>query len=231
MRDRLLPFTAVALFSAAAVLLGACGQEEPTGPPDIVADVDVWPHEIEVQIGSTEELRVDVAVVGNPTHAVRWESSDSTIATVDSTGVVTAVSQGTTAVTATSVADSTKRDSAVVLSGVSCEYVRTTSTSDASNASTLPVSTQQVVTEVAIHPDSMTVAVGRESAYTAEVTHCIGVSDDVVWNLRDTTLASIDTHGVVTGRRPGTTRVTATVVTDPAKEASAFLAVVDTAGG
>ncbi len=60
-------------------------------------------------VGTTVQLKATVAPVGAAPDVV-WTTSDATKATVDQTGKVTRVAAGSATITATSVVDSTKKD-------------------------------------------------------------------------------------------------------------------------
>ena len=65
-------------------------------------------------VGATMQLTANVQVTGNASQSVTWNSSNPQIATVNSTGRVTAVSPGDVTIRATSTWDPTKSGSALV---------------------------------------------------------------------------------------------------------------------
>ncbi|MBS3967375.1 MAG: Ig-like domain-containing protein [Truepera sp.] len=67
-----------------------------------------------IVVGGTFNFTATVDAVGGADPVVTWSSSDETVATVDTNGVVTGVAVGTATITATSVFDSTKAASVVV---------------------------------------------------------------------------------------------------------------------
>lgn len=60
--------------------------------------VTVIPSRVELTVGDTYSLRTEVSPSGT---AITWTSSDTSIATVGTTGIVTAVGEGTATITAT----------------------------------------------------------------------------------------------------------------------------------
>ena len=76
--------------------------------PEEVSAVNVTPATLALYTGDTANLNVEVLPVTASNKNVSWTSSDTSVATVSETGVVTAVSGGTATITATSVADATK---------------------------------------------------------------------------------------------------------------------------
>lgn len=81
--------------------------------PVAIGTVTVTPETLSVKVGATADLEVVVTPVG-ASQAVRWTTSDATVATVSETGLVTGVKVGTATITATSVADGTKTDTSAV---------------------------------------------------------------------------------------------------------------------
>ena len=79
-----------------------------------VSSVTITPSTLELVPDTTYVLRADVETVGFASKDVTWTSSDTTIAEVSSTGVLTAKAAGTVVITATSVADTTKSGTCAV---------------------------------------------------------------------------------------------------------------------
>ncbi|MEO8633946.1 MAG: Ig-like domain-containing protein [Gemmatimonadales bacterium] len=84
------------------IVLGEAGCSNPGGPanPDPstgnvpVLGVKVTPQSIQLAIGETQQLSATVRPADATDQAVAWESTDPTVATVDSVGRVTAVAVG-----------------------------------------------------------------------------------------------------------------------------------------
>ena len=75
----------------------------------VSVSVEITSEATEVEVGST--LQLAATVLGTENTAVTWSTRDEAVATVSETGLVTGVKAGTTTITATSQADSTKSDS------------------------------------------------------------------------------------------------------------------------
>lgn len=82
-------------------------------PKTAVTSVTVDPATASINVGDTEQLSATVAP-GGASQAVTWHSSDLLVATVNSAGLVTGVGAGTATITAFSVADGTKTDTAAI---------------------------------------------------------------------------------------------------------------------
>jgi trimeric autotransporter adhesin len=119
--------------------------------------------------------------------AVTWGSSNTAVATVDQTGAVTAITDGTSTISASI---GGQIGSAVTI-----------------------VSVPKVAT-VTIVPDTLTVAVGATSqlqatAYDDDGRVLSGLP--ITWGSGNTAIATVDTLGNVTGVGPGTTQVSAAI--------------------
>lgn len=82
------------------LFLAACGGTTVVG---LVESVEVRGDSLRLPVGSTSTLEAVVEVSGPVSDEVEWSSSDSSVATVDAAGRVTAVAAGTAHIGATSV--------------------------------------------------------------------------------------------------------------------------------
>jgi alpha-amylase len=79
-------------------LLFACTQEEQEVR---VESVSINQSSVELEIGKTLQLNATVSPSTATRKEITWSSSKSSVASVSSSGLVTAVSEGTTKITAT----------------------------------------------------------------------------------------------------------------------------------
>ena len=178
----------------------ACGDGTTEPPPDPPrpTTLTVTPSSAElVALGATVQLTAEVrdqngqVMVGV---TVTWTSSAATVATVDATGLVTAVANGSTTITATA----------------------------GSASGSAVVTVAQVVSAVAVEPDTATVVRGDTLRLAATATDANGhvvPAVEFAWTSEDTAVAVVDTSGLVTGVGAGQAEVTATAtgVTGPAE--------------
>ena len=154
-----------------------------------VASVTVTPLSATVSVGQTAQLTATLKdASGNVLsgRAVTWSSSDTTIARVSGSGVVTAVATGSATITATSEGQS-----------------------GTSSVSVTPVS----VASVAVTPASAGVQVGQTVQLTATLKDANGntLSGRVVtWASSNTGVASVSNGGLATAKAAGTATITAT---------------------
>ena len=155
----------------------------------VVSSVIVVPAEASIAaLGDT--LRLTAEAFDANGHAVAgaefsWASSDDSVATVDATGLVTAIASGSVAITATS----------------------------GSVSGSAMVTVAQEVSAVTVVPDTATVVEGDTLRIAATATDANGqvvTGAEFVWGSGDTTVAVVDATGLVTGIGAGLVQVTAT---------------------
>ncbi|HEY0527696.1 MAG TPA: Ig-like domain-containing protein [Gemmatimonadaceae bacterium] len=163
-------------------------------PPVPVASVSIAPSSPSLQIGSTVQLSATTRDANNVVltgRVVSWSSATPAVATVSSTGLVTAVAAGTASVTATSEGK-----------------VGSTNVTVAAPPPT------PVVTTVTVSPASASVDEGSTVTLTATVKDQLGntmTGQSVQWSSNNTSAATVNQSGVVTGVLAGAATVTATV--------------------
>jgi uncharacterized protein YjdB len=154
-----------------------------------VSAVAVLPSTASVTAGQTVALAAvvrDTAGTVLTDRVVSWTSSDTHVAIVSATGVVTGVAAGTTVITASS--------------------------EGKSGSSTITV-VAPAIGSVTVAPSSDTVQVGDKVTLTAtvkDVTGAVVTDRPVTWTSSNTAVATVSTGGIVTGRSAGTAVITAT---------------------
>src|SRR5207249_1290283 len=154
-----------------------------------VASVTVSPGTASVQAGQTVQLRATPRDGnGNPLSGrpVSWASSNTAVATVSGSGVVTGVTAGAATITATSEGQS--------------------------GTTTITVSTVPVAS-VTVSPSTASVQVGQTVQLTATPKDASGnplSGRTVSWGSSNTAVATVTASGLVTGKAAGTATITAT---------------------
>lgn len=100
-----------------------------------VNSVTVSPNTLSLNVNGTSTLSATVSVSGGAAQTVTWSSSNTSVATVSSSGLVTAKATGTATITATSTVDTSKKGTCTVTvtSGsttTESEYQKVTTASD-----------------------------------------------------------------------------------------------------
>ena len=159
-----------------------------------------------ITIGQTSQLTVGYTPSTTNVKNVTFTSSNSNVAGVSNTGLVTGVSQGTATITA----------SAQAASGTVTATLTMTIN---------PVS----VTGVSLNETSATLRVGKTLTLIATVSPSNATNKNVTWSSGNTGIATVTNSGVVTGVSAGTTNITVTTI-DGSKTARCSVTVVATGG-
>ncbi|HBL01827.1 MAG TPA: hypothetical protein DDZ61_04275 [Aeromonas salmonicida] len=175
-----------------ATVQGVTGQTTVSAVALTVSQIQIIPATVQLAIGTTTKLTAIATFADQSTQDVSsqvgWLSSNTAVATVDSTGLVTGVAAGSTTLSAS-------------LLGV------TASTSIQVNNTS--VSALQVI------PAVTAIALGTKSQLQAIATFGDGstqdVSSQVQWSSNDPFIASVDSLGLVMGSGIGQATVTATL--------------------
>ena len=150
------------------------------------------------------------------TTEVTWTSSDSAIASVNASGVLTARKAGACTVTATDGGTSGSLDIIVTAAPVPPGSIGVTISAAVGNqtpvASTLTVF-NTTIQRIAVTPSASTIAPGAKQAFYAVGTFSDGSSHDITsvahWTSSVPGVAIVDQSGVTTGASQGQTTVTA----------------------
>jgi hypothetical protein len=172
--------------------LVACGDDvtvtEPT-PPFTITGAPVTA----VQVGQTVQLQAS--------EAATWQSSNASVATVDGSGLVTAVGAGTASITATSTADVDKKASVTI------------------------TVTAPAVRNVTVAPANAVLRPGETLGLVANVDADPGVARTVTWTSSNNAVATVTAAGVVTAVTPGAVTITATSTANTSVSGAAAITV------
>lgn len=152
-----------------------------------VTGVAVAPKTALVVSGGSTTLSATVAPASATNSTVTWTSSNTSVATVNASGVVTGSASG----------------SAIISAKTQDGGFTDTATITVTNAN-IPV------TGITVTPAATTVAVGSATSLTAAVAPANATNQTVTWSSSAPTIASVSTGGVVTGVAAGTATITAT---------------------
>lgn len=157
-----------------------------------VESISLSKTELSLGVGSAQTLDV----IFKPSNAgntdVSWKSSDTGVATVSSSGRVTAKAAGSATITATS-ADGGKT--------ASCKVTVTESAS--------------AVTSVTLDVTSLSLKEGEEYKLEATVSPSTASNQNVTWESSDESVATVSSRGVVTALKAGTTKIAVTSESNP----------------
>lgn len=137
--------------------------------------------------GGSYQLTATIAPPTATNQNVTWSTSDGTIASVNSTGFVTANAAGSATIKVT--------------------------TADGGFSATCAVTVTQAskpVTGVTIAPKPLALDVGARSQLTAVISPTDATNQNVTWKSSDNTIATVSTSGLVAGVAAGTATITVT---------------------
>ena len=186
--DRL---SALALAALLVAGIASCSPKKITAPVTVVpvANVVVAPSTVTLGVGGSAALVATPEDNGGnqlKDRGVEWSSDNTSVATVSSSGVVTGLAAGTAYITATS--EGAGGGSSITVSSVS-------------------------VASVTLSPATFTVAAGATRQLSATPRDASGnaLSGRLVsWSSDHTTVATVNSSGVVRGVAPGSANITAT---------------------
>jgi|GEM_PF-133129 len=187
----------------------ACGggDDETPSPGVTLKSITVSPATANVAVGATQQFAVNGVYSDGKTKAVTtgvaWTSSTTTVATINTSGLATAVADGSTTITAT--------------------------VGKLKGTATLTVITK-ALTGIQVTPASASIGVGTTQQYAATANYNDGTTTDVTasatWSSSDTATATISATGLASGVAAGTSTISAMFET---VTGTAILTVTDNA--
>lgn len=135
--------------------------------------------------GATQTIKATISPDDAIDNKITWKSSDISVATVSSSGLVTAKANGTTTITAT--------------------------TSNGKKATaTVTVNIDVPVSSVALNRSSATlIQIGETISLTATVQPSNATNKTITWSTSNSSVATVSSSGVVTAKSNGTATITA----------------------
>ncbi|MBL0169406.1 MAG: Ig domain-containing protein [Gemmatimonadaceae bacterium] len=167
----------------------------------VIRSVTVSPATASLFINGTQQLASTVTAEGTLATTVNWSSANTSVATVNASGLVTAVSLGSTTITATSTVDATK-------SGVAAITV-----------APRPIAVTIAQRVVGLNP-------GTSITLNAAVSADPGISTAVTWSSSTASVATVTQAGLVSAIAAGSTLITATSQADNTKKDTVTVTVV-----
>ena len=147
-----------------------------------VSSVSISPTSATMSIGTSRQFSASVYPSNATNKSVTWSTSNSSIATVNQSGYVTAKAAGSATI-----------------------YVRA---SDGGYTASAHVTVRSNVTGVSVSPTSMTLTTGQSRQLTATVKPSNATNKNVTWSSSNSSVASVSGSGYVTARGTGTATIT-----------------------
>jgi len=171
-----------------------CGVAGIAPSPKTLKTISASPSTASIAVGATQQLTAMATYsdgsTGNVGTTATWTSANTAVATINSSGLATAVAAGSSAITAT-------------LSGVS-------------GTATLTVATvAPVLKSIAVTPASTSITMGTTQQFTATGTYTNGSTGDVspsaTWSIANQAVATVNTAGLASGIAVGSSTISATL--------------------
>jgi O-glycosyl hydrolase len=168
-----------------------------TGPAVAVTGVSINPTSVTVAANNTSQLTAIVVPANATNKNVSWSSSNTSVATVNSNGLVSGITAGTATITVT--------------------------TQDGNKTATSAITVNVIaVTGVSVTPISASIFVSQTQQLTASVLPSNASNIGVTWSSSNTTVATVNSTGLVTGVAQGSATITATTVNGGKTATSTF---------
>ncbi|MFA6309212.1 MAG: Ig-like domain-containing protein [Clostridia bacterium] len=158
----------------------------PTPTPVAVTSVKLNKTTATIKVAQTMQLKATVSPSNAANKAIKWTTSNYKVATVSSTGKVTAKAKGTATITVTTVNGAKK---------ATCKFTIT-----------------QPVKSVKLNKTTLTLKKGKTYKLAATVSPVNASNKKVTWKSGSTKIASVSSTGIVKAKARGTVYVTVTTV-------------------
>ena len=150
-----------------------------------VISVSVNPTTANIGIGGTQQLIATVLPTDAANKNVTWTSSNTDVATVSTTGLVSGVAPGSATITVT--------------------------TQDGNFTATSLITVAAIpVTSVSVSPTTSTIVIGGTRQLTATVLPANATNKSVTWSSSNAAVATVNSSGLVTGIAAGSATITVT---------------------
>lgn len=184
-----------------AYILGLTISTKPLVPVDPTS-ISVSPSTLTMSLSETSKLSVSYTPSNaNQNKGITWSTSNKNVATVSSDGTVTAVAKGTATITATSTKGLT------ATSNVEVKEI--------------------AVSGITMSPTSATVSKGATKQLSASISPYNATNQGITWSTNKSTVATVDSNGLVTAVAVGSATITATAQGDTTKKATCSITVTE----
>jgi len=161
--------------------------------PITVTGVSLNKSTLSLTVGGTENLAATVTPPDADNKSITWASSDTAIATVNTSGLVTAIVTGSAKITVTTQDGNKTAECTVTVT-----------------AAGTVIPDPIAVTGVTLNETTLALIVGGTETLTAAVVPSNADNKNITWASSDTTVATVNTSGLVTAVAEGTVTITVT---------------------
>ena len=155
---------------------------------DLVTSISLSPSSIKfTSIGDTKQITATVLPASAANKTLTWKSSNTSVAKVSASGVVTSVGDGSCTITATS-----------------------TDGSNITSSINVVVDSNIYVTGVSVSPSTLSLFNGESYSLTANIAPSNATNKSVTWSSSNNNVATVDANGKVTAKAQGSCTIYAT---------------------
>lgn len=169
--------------------------------PTLVTSLEIIPSDIDIYLGETTNLEINVLPSNAYNKEVIWSSSDDNIVMISSTGKVMALAVGNAVVTAKA-ADG---------SGISASC----------NVNVLPI----LISNIELTPDYINIFVGDSYSFSVEIQPTNATNQELAWSSSNEEVALVSSTGKVFAISEGTTTITASALDGSGIQSSSTIVV------
>lgn len=166
-----------------------------------VTKVKVKPSSETIRVGGTISLFVILEPSTATDKTIKWSSSNNSVATVNSKGVVTGKSIGKVTITATSTNGVKGTATIQVQKGI-------TPTPTPTPIPVEPSSSTILVDNVEIKPKDLSINVGESFNLSVIITPDDATDKSLIWDSSDSSIVEVDSDGVIIGKKVGKATIT-----------------------
>lgn len=171
--------------------------------PILVFSIAVNPSTISMTISQTRQITASVTPSNAYNKTLAWSSNNTGIATVSSSGLITAVGVGSATIT-----------------------VQATDGSNVYNTVSVSVYANPIIiTSISLAPSSATIAPGATTQLTATILPSNATNKILSWTSSNPNIATVDSSGLVSGVATGTVNITATSTDGSNRTATSLITV------
>jgi alpha-amylase len=163
----------------------------------LVTGVTVSPTSATINVGATQQLTATIAPTNATNKNVTWTSSNSAVATVSASGLVTGIASGSATITVSSVDGSKTAACAITVNAIA-------------------------VTGVTLSPTSASISVAGTQQLTATIAPTNATNKNVTWTTSNSAIATVSSSGLVTGVASGSATITVTTASGTKTATSAI---------
>ena len=170
--------------------------------PTIATSLKLNKKSLSLTAGNSEKLEASILPTKTTNKEVKWESSNTEIVSVDNTGIVTALSNGTAKISASTIDGSNLSDECVV-------------------------TVTTLATNISLNQNNANLIVGQSLSLNATILPSTTSNKNISWQSNNSNCASVSSEGIVYANATGTATITATTSDETNLAASCVIIVTN----